>query len=68
VVPENVIQAETVTLSEELAGAFVANNGERACNFGRLGVQVARLEVVARSSSSNGRHERTDSRIQAARQ
>ena len=54
-VPENVIQEETDTLSGELAWALVTNNGERAWNVVRLGLQVARFEMVARTSASGHR-------------
>ena len=46
VVPENVIPAEPNTSSGELAGPLVTDNGERRWYVVRLGVQVARFEMV----------------------
>ncbi len=37
-----------------MAGAFVTNNGERRWNVVRLGLQVCRFEMVARTSTSDG--------------
>ncbi len=67
VVPENVIQVEMGVLSGALAGAFVTNNGERRWKVVRFGVLDAGFEMVARTSTSDGRHERSVPRTQAAR-
>ncbi len=66
-VPENVIQAETDTSIEDLGDARAASDDECLQNVVRLGMQVARFEMVARTSASDRRHKRTGSRAQAAR-
>ena len=67
VVPENAILAERDTLSRGLANTFVANSGEYSRNARRLGANFAQFERVARISISDGWHESTASRTQAAR-
>ena len=66
VVTENVIPAEPNRSSEQFVGAIVTNNRERRWNVVRLGVRVARFEMVACTSASAGQRKRNSSSIQAA--
>ncbi len=67
VVPENAIRVETDVPSGELACVRAANNGKRLKNVERPGVQVARFEMVGRTSASDRRDKRSSSSVQAAR-